>query len=104
MAPVVWVLVGCLQAGINPLFYTLLATRTPDAHRSTVLAFSYVPAPNVAYDTLQFITHDAVLGSVVRGIHAFGSSAMVVLVALGGGMMKLFDVVERRLVPWRGKT
>ncbi len=44
------------------------------------LAFSYVPAPNVAYDTLQFITHDAILGSVVRGIHAFGASAMVVLV------------------------
>ena len=27
-----------------------------------------------------------------------------VLVALGGGLMMLFDVVERRLVPWRGKT
>ena len=27
-----------------------------------------------------------------------------VLVALGGGLMMLFDWVERRLVPWRGKT
>lgn len=27
-----------------------------------------------------------------------------VLVALGGGLMMLFDVIERRLVPWRGKT
>jgi ABC-type nitrate/sulfonate/bicarbonate transport system permease component len=27
-----------------------------------------------------------------------------VLVALGGGLMMLFDLVERRLVPWRGKT
>ena len=33
------------------------------------LAFAYVPAPNSAYDSLQFITHDAVLGNVVRGIH-----------------------------------
>jgi ABC-type nitrate/sulfonate/bicarbonate transport system permease component len=27
-----------------------------------------------------------------------------VLIALGGGLMMLFDLVERRLVPWRGKT
>jgi ABC-type nitrate/sulfonate/bicarbonate transport system permease component len=27
-----------------------------------------------------------------------------VLVALGGGLMMLFDLAERRLVPWRGKT
>lgn len=29
---------------------------------------------------------------------------VVVLVALGGALMKLFDIVERRLVPWRGNT
>jgi DHA1 family multidrug resistance protein-like MFS transporter len=40
---VAWVVLGCLQAGINPLFYTLVATRTPEGQRSTVLAFSYVP-------------------------------------------------------------
>jgi ABC-type nitrate/sulfonate/bicarbonate transport system permease component len=27
-----------------------------------------------------------------------------VLVALGGGLMMLFELVERRLVPWRGRT
>jgi ABC-type nitrate/sulfonate/bicarbonate transport system permease component len=27
-----------------------------------------------------------------------------VLVVLGGGLMLLFDMIERRLVPWRGKT
>lgn len=46
------------------------------------LAFTYVPAPNSAYDTLQFITHDAALGNVVRGIHYFGASAMVILIAI----------------------
>lgn len=40
---IVWVVLGCLQAGINPLFYTLVATRTPEGQRSTVLAFAYVP-------------------------------------------------------------
>jgi ubiquinol-cytochrome c reductase cytochrome b subunit len=44
------------------------------------LAFSYVPAPNSAYESLDFITHQAILGSVVRGLHYFGSSAMVVLI------------------------
>ena len=44
------------------------------------LAFSYVPAPNSAYSTLQFITHQATLGYVVRGIHYWGASAMVVLI------------------------
>src|SRR5256885_8325372 len=46
------------------------------------LAFTYVPAPNSAYDTLQFITHGAILGSVVRGIHYFGASAMVILITV----------------------
>jgi ubiquinol-cytochrome c reductase cytochrome b subunit len=44
------------------------------------LAMTYVPAPNSAYDTLVFITNDATLGGVVRGIHFWGAGAMVVLV------------------------
>src|SRR5215212_69459 len=43
------------------------------------LAFTYVPAPNAAYESLDFITNRAIFGNVVRGIHYWGSSAMVVL-------------------------
>lgn len=46
------------------------------------LAFTYVPAPNSAYDTLQFISQRAVLGHLVRGIHYFGASAMVILITI----------------------
>lgn len=46
------------------------------------LSFSYVPAPNSAYDSLDFITNKAVLGSLIRGIHYFGASAMVILIAI----------------------
>ena len=38
-----------------------------------------MPAPNAAYESLDFITNRAIFGNVVRGIHYWGSSAMVVL-------------------------
>ncbi len=44
------------------------------------LAFSYVPAPSNAYESLRFITDQALLGGIVRGIHYWGASAMVVLI------------------------
>jgi ubiquinol-cytochrome c reductase cytochrome b subunit len=46
------------------------------------LALNYVPAPNDAYQSLQFITYHATLGHVLRGMHFFGASAMVVLVLI----------------------
>ena len=46
------------------------------------LAFTYVPSPDNAYETLEFITHGAILGNIVRGIHYWGSAAMVVLIFL----------------------
>src|SRR6516162_3946517 len=45
------------------------------------LAFTYVPTPDHAYESLQFITDTAVLGSVVRGVHYWGATAMVLLVS-----------------------
>lgn len=44
------------------------------------LAFAYVPAPNSAHESLEWITHTATLGYVVRGIHYWGATAMVVLI------------------------
>ena len=46
------------------------------------LAMSYVPAPNSAYQSIDFITNTAVLGGLIRGIHYFGASAMVILIAI----------------------
>ena len=44
------------------------------------LTLNYVPSAASAFDSIKFITEEAVLGSVIRGIHFYGASAMVVLV------------------------
>jgi quinol-cytochrome oxidoreductase complex cytochrome b subunit len=44
------------------------------------LAFYYNPSPELAYQAVDFIMNDVFMGRILRGIHHFGASAMVVLV------------------------
>ncbi len=46
------------------------------------LAMYYSPSPDHAYNSIQFIMYQVPFGAVVRGIHHWGASAMVVLVVL----------------------
>lgn len=65
------------------------------------LAMTYVPAPNSAYDTLNFITHDAALGGLVRGMHYWGATAMVLLVLVHMTQVFLFGAFKfPREVNW----
>lgn len=48
------------------------------------LALVYVPGGDQAYESLRFITNEAPLGNLVRGLHYYGASAMVTLVAIHG--------------------
>lgn len=45
------------------------------------LSSGYASGSGQAYDSLRFIT-DAPLGRVIRGIHAFGASAMIILIGI----------------------
>ena len=47
-----------------------------------LLAMNYVPSPDHAYDSVRFINEQAFLGRVIRGVHHWGASVMVVFVVL----------------------
>jgi ubiquinol-cytochrome c reductase cytochrome b subunit len=47
-----------------------------------VLATAYVPSTEHAYQSLQFITHEAAFGRLVRGLHAYSASAMILFMGL----------------------
>lgn len=46
------------------------------------LATVYVPSTDSVYESLSFITNEARFGNLLRGMHYFGASAMVILVTL----------------------
>jgi len=53
-----------------------------------MLALYYAPTPDHAYASVKFIQNDAPFGSFVRGMHHWGASFMMVLVALH--MLRVF--------------
>jgi quinol-cytochrome oxidoreductase complex cytochrome b subunit len=47
-----------------------------------LLTIYYVPTPDQAHATVQFITNQVTAGWLIRGLHHYGASAMVILAAL----------------------
>jgi menaquinol-cytochrome c reductase cytochrome b subunit len=47
-----------------------------------LLTMYYVPSPDSAYDSVQYITNVVLMGWFIRGLHHWGASAMVLLCVL----------------------
>jgi len=56
----------------------------------TTLATYYSASPDHAYDSIQYISHQVASGTLLRGIHHWGASAMVVLII--AHMIRVFAV------------
>ena len=63
--------------GSATLFCFLLQVVT-----GVALALLYQPTTENAYESLKYITHGVPLGNMLRGIHYYGASAMIILVGI----------------------
>lgn len=59
------------------------------------LALYYVPSPDAAYDTVQFIQHEVWFGWFVRGLHHWGASAVMVAIGLHLLQVYLYGAYKR---------
>lgn len=86
-------------------FYTLgsasLFVAINQAITGILLTIYYVPTPDHAYDSVQYITTQVPLGWLIRGLHHWGASAMIVLVVLHMLRVILFGAYKYpREVTW----
>ena len=59
-----------------------------------ILAMYYKPDPNSAYESIQHITNDLTWGWLVRGMHRWGASVMIILLFLHMGRVFLFGAYK----------
>ncbi|WP_455378111.1 cytochrome b N-terminal domain-containing protein [Petrachloros mirabilis] len=59
------------------------------------LVLYYVPSPDSAYDTVQFIQHEVPFGWFVRGLHHWGASAVMAAIGLHLLQVYLYGAYKR---------
>ena len=59
-----------------------------------ILAMYYVPDPDEAYESIQYITNDLWWGWLVRGMHRWGASVFIILLFLHMGRVFLFGAYK----------
>jgi quinol-cytochrome oxidoreductase complex cytochrome b subunit len=94
----------CERAGVDRIWEALFARKVPHAKGAAawlytlgsasllifsvqfltgaLLAMSYSPSPDHAYDSVRFIDSQVLLGRLIHGLHHWGATFMVVVVAL----------------------
>jgi quinol-cytochrome oxidoreductase complex cytochrome b subunit len=92
-----WMMFRKVPKGTN-WFYTLgsaaMFAFLNQAVTGVFLAMYYDPSPTRAYESARFITNDVFLGEFVRGMHKWGSTAMVILVFLHMGRTFFFGAYK----------
>jgi len=96
------------RAGLTTIWKTVFARTVPETNwfytlgsASTILAMLqiitgmlltiyYIPSPDHAYESIQFIMNEVTFGWLIRGIHHWGATLMVIVVFLH--MLKCFFV------------
>jgi menaquinol-cytochrome c reductase cytochrome b subunit len=72
------------------LGFTAMALFGMQAITGIILAMYYQPSPTQAYGSIDSITNDVTWGWLVRGMHKWGASAMIVVVFLHLGRVFFF--------------
>ena len=76
------------------LWHTLgsatLAVFTVQVVTGVILAMYYAPSPDHAYDSIRFLERNVMSGALLRGMHHWGASAMVLLVL--AHMIRVFSM------------
>src|SRR6266540_3734631 len=67
-----------------------LAVFTVQIVTGIVLGMYYSPSPDHAYESIQYVDNVVARGAIVRGIHHWGASAMIVLTV--GHMIRVFTM------------
>ena len=93
-----------LPAGIGWWFVTgsiLLLLLAVQFLTGIVLTMYYVPAPDHAYDSVRYITDRLAFGRILRGLHYFGSSFIVIAAIIHMLRVVLFGSYKKpREVTW----
>ncbi len=61
----------------------------------TLLAFNYAPTPGEAYSSLKFIVNDAAFGRMIRGLHHWGASMMIVMAVLHMAQVFIYGAYKK---------
>jgi menaquinol-cytochrome c reductase cytochrome b subunit len=92
-----WLMFRKVPRGTN-WFYTLgsatMFAFLSQAVTGVFLAMYYDPNPTRAYESVRHLTNDVFLGELVRGMHKWGSTVMVILIFLHMGRTFFFGAYK----------
>src|ERR1700719_3949926 len=65
------------------------------AFTGILLAFNYAPTPGDAYDSLRYIVTELTAGKIIRGLHHWGASLMIIVVVLHMAQVFLWGAYKK---------